>query len=213
MSIARVRADGALSPPATGQAGARPEVLDRDTTRFGYLTVERLRVRLSDGAEVIREIETHGDAIAVLPYDPLRRTGLIVSLFRAPAFDRFGEEALEEACAGMIETAEGQAADEPGTVRREALEELGLRLGELELVARVWSSPGVSAERVGLYLSAYEPQDRVGPGGGLAEEHEDITVIERPLAHLADQADAGLIVDLKLLTLVLALRARRPELF
>ncbi len=213
MSIARAGAKGALSPLVTRQAGARPEILDRDTTRFSYLRVERLRVRLSDGAEVIREVETHGDAVAVLPYDPLRRTGLIVSLFRAPAFDRFGEEALEEACAGMIEAVEGKAPDEPATVRREALEELGLRLGELELVARVWPSPGVSAERVGLYLSAYEPQDRVGPGGGVAEEHEDITVIERPLAQLADEADAGLIVDLKLLTLVLALRARRPELF
>jgi nudix-type nucleoside diphosphatase (YffH/AdpP family) len=162
---------------------------------------------------VIREVESHGDAIAVLPYDPERRTAMVVRLFRAPAFDRFGEEALEEACAGMIDTLDGEVADEPGTVRREAMEELGLRLGELEFVARVWSSPGVSAERVALYLAPYRPRDRVGPGGGLAEEHEAITVIERPLVQLAEQADAGLIVDLKLLALVLALRARRPQLF
>jgi nudix-type nucleoside diphosphatase (YffH/AdpP family) len=197
----------------TGRDGAAPEILDRDTTHIGYLTVERLRLRLADGAEVIREIESHGDAVAVLPYDPARRTALIVSLFRAPAFDRFGEEALEEACAGMIETSNGHATDEPGTVRREAMEELGLRLGDLEFVARVWSSPGISAERVGLYLAPYEPGDRIAPGGGLAEEHEDITVIERPLAQLSEEADAGRIVDLKLLTLVLALRAKRPELF
>jgi nudix-type nucleoside diphosphatase (YffH/AdpP family) len=196
----------------------RPEILDRDTTHIGYVTVERLRVRLADGAEVIREVESHGDAIAVLPYDPGRRTAMIVRLFRAPAFDRFGEEALEEACAGMIETSDreigdGQPGNEAKTVRREALEELGLRLNELEFVARVWSSPGVSAERVALYLAAYQPRDRVGPGGGLAEEHEAITVIERPLAQLAADADAGSIVDLKLLALILALRARRPELF
>jgi nudix-type nucleoside diphosphatase (YffH/AdpP family) len=190
-----------------------PEILGRDTTHIGYVTVERLRVRLADGAEVIREVESHGDAIAVLPYDPVRRTALIVSLFRAPAFDRFGVEALEEACAGMIETPDGQAVDEPATVRREALEELGLRLSDLEFVARVWSSPGVSAERVGLYLAPYDPGDRIAPGGGLAEEHEDLSVVERPLAQLAQQALAGLIVDLKLLALVLALRARRPELF
>jgi nudix-type nucleoside diphosphatase (YffH/AdpP family) len=196
----------------------RPEILDRDTTHIGYVTVERLRVRLADGAEVVREVESHGDAIAVLPYDPERRTAMIVRLFRAPAFDRFGEEALEEACAGMIETSDretgdGRPGDEADTVRREALEELGLRLNELEFVARVWSSPGVSAERVALYLAAYQPRDRVGPGGGLAEEHEAITVIERPLAQLAADADAGSIVDLKLLALILALRARRPELF
>jgi nudix-type nucleoside diphosphatase (YffH/AdpP family) len=195
-----------------------PEILDRDTTHFGYVTVERLRVRLADGAEVIREVESHGDAIAVLPYDPQRRTALIVRLFRAPAFDRFGDEALEEACAGMIETRDGNASGdeidaEAGAVRREALEELGLRLRDLEFVARAWSSPGVSAERVALYLAPYEPGDRIGPGGGLAEEHEAITVIERPLAKLAEEADNGRIVDLKLLALILALRARRPDLF
>jgi nudix-type nucleoside diphosphatase (YffH/AdpP family) len=210
--IAQPQNDRRSSAPVAERNGVTPVVLDRDTTHIGYVTVERLRIRLADGAEVIREVETHGDAIAVLPYDPVRRTALIVSLFRAPAFDRYGTEAVEEACAGMIETTAGPA-DEPGTVRREAMEELGLRLGDLEFVARVWSSPGVSAERVGLYLAAYQPADRIAAGGGLAEEHEDIRVIERPLAKMAEQADAGLIVDLKLLTLLLALRARRPELF
>ena len=218
MSLARARADGASSGSMARAQGGRPEILDRETTRIGYVTVERLRVRLADGAEVIREVESHGDAVAVLPYDPTRRHALIVRLFRAPAFDRFGEEALEEACAGMIEPSdreigEGQPADEAGTVRREAMEELGLRLADLEFVARVWSSPGVSAERVALYLAPYQPSDRVGPGGGLAEEHETITVIERPLVQLAADADAGGIADLKLFALVLALRARRPELF
>ena len=218
MSLARVRADGASSLSMARTEGAGPEILDRDTTRIGYVTVERLRVRLADGAEVIREVESHGDAVAVLPYDPTRRQALIVRLFRAPAFDRLGEEALEEACAGMIETSdgeigEGQPADETGTVRREAMEELGLRLADLEFVARVWSSPGVSAERVALYLAPYQPSDRVGPGGGVAEEHEAIAVIERPLVQLAADADAGRIVDLKLFALVMALRARRPELF
>ena len=213
MSLARVRADGASSRSMTLTEAMRPEILDRDTTHIGYVTVERLRVRLADGAEVIREVESHGDAVAVLPYDPERRSALIVRLFRAPAFDRFGDEVLEEACAGMIETSHGQPADEAGTVRREAMEELGLRLADLEFVARVWSSPGVSAERVALYLAPYQPRDRIGPGGGVAEEHEAITVIERPLRQLADDADAGRIVDLMLFALVLALRARRPALF
>jgi hypothetical protein len=38
-------------------------------------------------------------------------------------------------------------------------------------------------------------------------------VIERPLAELAAAADQRRIADGKLLTLVLALRLRRPELF
>jgi len=186
----------------------RPEFLARETLHTGYITIERFRVRLADGAEVIREVERHGDAIAVLPYDPVDRVALIVRLFRVPAFDRFGEVAVDEACAGMIE-----AEDEAATVRREAWEEIGLRLGELEFVAHVWPSPGVSAERVGLFLASYAPADRVGPGGGVAGEHEGVTVIERSLAALAADAEAGRIVDLKLLALILTLRTRRPELF
>jgi len=186
----------------------KPEILERKTVYAGYLTVERMRVRLADGDEATREVENHGQAVAVLPYDPIARTALIVSLFRAPAFAFAGETAVEEACAGMIE-----AESEAETARREAMEEMGVRLGVLEPVGRVWSSPGVSAERVSLFIAAYGPADRVAEGGGVAEEHEGITVIERPLADLAAAADAGEIADLKLLTLTLALRVRRPRLF
>ena len=188
----------------------KPEILGRETVYAGYMAVERLRVRLADGAEVGREMERHGDAGAVLPYDPDARTGLIVRLFRIPVFDRTSETALDEACAGMID---GDDDAESDAVRREAMEELGVRLGPLESVGRVWSSPGVSAERVSLFIAAFSPADRETDGGGVEGEHEGITVIERSLVDLASDADAGRIADLKLLTLVLTLRVRKPELF
>ena len=144
----------------------------------------------------------------MLPYDAVRRLALVVRLFRAPVFDSSGREFLEEACAGMIDDGDAEA-----TVRREADEELGLRLGEIEFVARVWPSPGVSTETASLYLTPYRQSDRVGPGGGLQSENEDITVVERQLADLRADADEGRIADGKLLTLVMALRLRRPDLF
>jgi hypothetical protein len=52
---------------------------------------------------VSREVERHGDAAAVLPYDAERRSALVVRLFRAPIFVASGAETSEEACAGMIE--------------------------------------------------------------------------------------------------------------
>ena len=139
----------------------KPEILERQVARACYVTVERLRVRLGDGAEIWREVERHGDAVAVLPCDSRRRTGLVVRLFRAPVFDVAGESSLEEACAGMIE----DEAPETAT-RREALEELGVRLGALEWVARVWSSPGVGAARQSLFLAPYGRADRIAAGGG-----------------------------------------------
>jgi nudix-type nucleoside diphosphatase (YffH/AdpP family) len=186
-----------------------PIILGRRTLYKGYLKVEALRLRLSDGAEVTREVATHGDAVAVLPYDPERRTALTVQLMRAPVLHVSGHPSLEEACAGMIE--DGQTAE--ATAKREALEELGVELAALESVATVWSSPGVSTERVSLFLSTYQRSDRRRDGGGAQGEHEGISVRETALATLAKDADAGRVTDAKLLTLLLALRLRRPVLF
>ena len=190
--------------------GMKPVILECTTVYSGYLTVDALQVRLADGSIVPREVERHGDAAAVLPYDRERRCALIVSLFRAPVFQETRMAAMEEACAGMIS---GIGEDAEAAIRREAYEELGVRLASLDLVSRVWSSPGVSSERVSLFLAPYASADRVGAGGGLREEHEGITVVERSLATLATAADQGQIEDSKLLTLVLALRLRHPDLF
>jgi nudix-type nucleoside diphosphatase (YffH/AdpP family) len=145
----------------------KPEILDRQIVHGGYLTVERLRMRLTDGAEVSREVERHGDAAAVLPYDVERRSALVVRLFRASVLEASGEEMSEEACAGMIEN-----EDADTTARREAYEELGVDLPSLEFVARVWSSPGVSTERQSLFLAPFRSADRISDGGGVEGEHE-----------------------------------------
>lgn len=186
----------------------KPQIVERSIGYTGYLTVERLRVKLADGTVVPRDIETHGDAAAVLPYDPERQCALVVRLFRAPVFCVTNEVIVEEACAGMIEGETDEAA-----ARREAYEELGVSLHGLERVARIWSSPGVSTERQSLFLASYVAADRVAKGGGIAGDHEGITVVERSLEQLALDLDQARIVDGKLVTLILALRLRRPELF
>jgi nudix-type nucleoside diphosphatase (YffH/AdpP family) len=132
----------------------KPQIIDTHLVYEGYLNVEKFRIRLSSGVIVSRDIERHGDAAAVLPYDAERRSALLARLFRAPVFSVTGEVDLEEACAGMIEN----ESDED-TPRREAYEELGVRLHAVERVARIWSSPGVSTERQSLFLAAYVHAD------------------------------------------------------
>jgi hypothetical protein len=83
--------------------------------------------------------------------------------------------------------------------------------GDLDPVATVWSSPGVSAERISLYLAACCFAGR-GAGGGNGE-HENIEVLEVPLAELAARLDRGEVADMKLLALAQTLRLRRPDLF
>src|ERR1700733_6993951 len=136
----------------------KPRILQRKIMHTGYLTIERLRLRLADG---FREVESHGNAAAVLPYDAERCCALVVRLFRAPVLVATGGFISEEACAGMIEL-----EDAPATARREANEELGVDLKSLQFIARVWSSPGVSTERQSLFLAPYRPADRSDKGGG-----------------------------------------------
>lgn len=179
------------------------EVLHRGWNTFGIATLT-----LQDGSTVRRALEDHGQAACVLPYDPERRVALLVRQARVgPAF--WGESAeFDEAPAGGLDGGAPEA-----TAIREAMEEAGVRLRRLEPVAHAYSMPSVSSERLWLYLAPYESADRVGSGGGLHAEGEQVLVVEVPLAALADQARTSRLPDLKTLVLVQALMLRAPALF
>ena len=71
----------AAAPDGSGAPGALWfRILHQGWGRFGVV-----RLRLADGFEIEREIKDHGDAVAVLPYDPERREALLVRQLRAPA--------------------------------------------------------------------------------------------------------------------------------
>jgi nudix-type nucleoside diphosphatase (YffH/AdpP family) len=184
------------------------KVLKTDVVHRGWTTFSVATLVTPTGATIEREIEDHGRAACVLAYDPEKRRAILVRQFRAAVFIASGETGLTEAIAGIVDE-----ADAGETAKREAMEEAGLRLGTLEPVASAWCSPGISTERVDLFLAPYSAADRVAKGGGLEEEHEDIEIVEIPLAELAAQADEGRIADMKTLALVQTLRLRRPELF
>jgi nudix-type nucleoside diphosphatase (YffH/AdpP family) len=184
------------------------KILDKRPLYSGFTKLFSVTIEDEHGARFEREIEDHGVAVAVLPYDPERRMAVFVRLPRAPLLYKTGQPLSLEAPAGMVDGEDAEAA-----ARREAMEETGLRLGKLEPVATAWSSPGLSCERVSLYLARYSAADRVAEGGGLAVEHENITVVEMPLAELSALIDRQGIADMKTLALVFALKLRHPELF
>jgi nudix-type nucleoside diphosphatase (YffH/AdpP family) len=185
------------------------EIVALEPRYRGWCTILLASIRLADGKVITREIEDHGSAACVLPYDPERRTAIVIRQMRPPVLHVAHEQASLEAIAGLID------AGETGDVSaiREAEEEAGLRLRALEPVATVWTMPGVSTERMSMFLAEYQATDRIGAGGGLAGENEDIEVIEMALRTLAEMADGGTLTDLKTFTLVQTLRLRRPELF
>ncbi|MFD1612617.1 NUDIX domain-containing protein [Sphingomonas tabacisoli] len=173
----------------------------------GWYKLYRLAVQMPCGAVVERHVEDHGSAVCVLPYDPERRCALVVSLPRPPLLWT-GSAPLLEAIAGNLD---GDTPAEAAT--REALEEAGVRLAELEPLATIWSLPSLSTERVFLFLSPYAQHQHIGLGGGCSDEAESVTAHEIALPLLAEMADRNELGDPKLLILVQSLRLRRPELF
>jgi hypothetical protein len=81
----------------------------------GWTTLCIVRLRFESGDVVDREVEDHGDAVAVLPFDPVRRGALLVRILRVPAFLAAGRTVLLECPAGIMEE-----ADPKQTAHREA---------------------------------------------------------------------------------------------
>lgn len=189
--------------------GDLAKILGVRTVHDGWSKFMVADVLLADGTEVTRQIEDHGVATAVLPYDPVRRTVLLVQLMRPAPLYAADVHELIEAPAGIIDAGETPAV----AARREAMEEVGVKLCELESVATVWMSPGISTETIALFLAPYAAADRIAEGGGLESEHEGITVLELPAAEAWRMLDTGKIADMKTLALIYALRLRHPGVF
>ncbi|MFJ4413121.1 NUDIX domain-containing protein [Streptomyces sp. NPDC088925] len=181
-----------------------PDVVVEDValTSQGWHVLRRTRFayRRKDGRWQTLERETYdrGDGAVVLPYDAERRRVLLTRQFRYPAYvNEHPDGMLVEAAAGLLDADRPEAA-----IRREAEEELGVRLGPLTHVYDTYMSPGSVTERLHFYAAPYTPADRVSRGGGLAEEGEDIEVLELPFTEALSMIRDGHIADAKTVMLL-----------
>jgi ADP-ribose pyrophosphatase len=126
---------------------------------------------------VCREVFERGQAGAVLLYDPQRDEVVMIRQFRAGAYAADRHPWIWEIVAGIIEPGETAEA----MIRREALEEADLEVGELLPIHSVMLTPGACSEACQVFLGRI---DAANAGGvfGLAEEHEDILVKVLPFA-------------------------------
>ena len=167
---------------------------------WGRLTKYTIRYRRSDGVteQQSREVYDRGDGAAILLYNKQRRTIVLTRQFRLPALlNGHPDGMLLEAPAGLLD------ADDPVTaIRREAEEETGYRVAEVEEVLAPIMSPGSVTERLHLFVGEYTAADRVSAGGGHAGEGEDIEVIEVALEQALAMIERREIVDAKTIMLV-----------
>jgi nudix-type nucleoside diphosphatase (YffH/AdpP family) len=160
-------------------------------------------------APMTRAVFLSGDAVTVLPYDPVRDRVLLIEQLRAGPIGRGDPQPWQlEAIAGRIDP--GETAET--AARREALEEARLVLGPFRHVADYYPSPGAKAEWLSSFVALTDLPDGSARPGGLADEQEDIRAHLLPWAEVEALLASGEINNAPLLITLLWLQRERPAL-
>jgi 8-oxo-dGDP phosphatase len=147
------------------------------------VTVREDLVRLPDGEVVGRELVEHPGAVAVVALDSLDRV-LMIRQYRHPV-----AATLWEIPAGLRDV-DGEPLVE--TARRELAEEAGYQAADWHVLADFLSSPGISTERLRVFLArnlTVVPAD----GPEYVRQHEEayLTVAWVPLEEIVQGILSG----------------------
>lgn len=155
--------------------------------------------RLDNGDWQVQTRETYdrGNGATILLYNLDRRTVVLTRQFRFPAYVNHHHGMLVETPAGLLDGAQPERR-----IREEVEEETGYRIGEVQPLWQAFMSPGSVTERVHFFTAAYEERDRIGAGGGLAHEGENIEVLELDIDQAMQMVASGEIVDGKTIMLL-----------
>jgi ADP-ribose pyrophosphatase len=181
------RSGGSLVPPRMADD---LRLIERRQPYAGFFAVDvwDLSHRTHAGGftpAITREGFVMGDAVVVLPWDPVRDRLLVIEQFRVgPALRHDPQPWLLEPIAGRIDA--GESVED--AARREALEEADLRLGRLFPAVHHYPSPGAVTEFLYLYVGIADLPDGSAGVNGLDAEVEDIR------GHLVARADLSAMV-------------------
>jgi nudix-type nucleoside diphosphatase (YffH/AdpP family) len=166
---------------------------------YGLLKTTTFDWRRRDGEWQTQRRETYerSNAATLLPYNLAGRTVVLVRQFRYPAYVNGYDDLLIEAAAGMLDNASPEQR-----IRDELEEETGYRLGEIHKVFEAFMTPGAVTEKLHFFVAEYDSSMRIGNGGGLAAEGEDIEVLELPIDQALTMIEDGRIQDAKTIMLL-----------
>lgn len=153
----------------------------------------------SDDPETqVREVYDRGNGAVILLYNSAKKTVVLTRQFRLPTYLNGNTSGmLIEACAGMLDE------DNPiDCIIRETEEETGYRISSVKKVFQSYMSPGAVTEILHFFIGEYQPEMKVSEGGGLAEEHEYIEVLEYPFNEAYQMIVSGEITDAKTIMLL-----------
>jgi nudix-type nucleoside diphosphatase (YffH/AdpP family) len=172
------------------------EILSDDYYLLKKTTFELTR-RDGSAQVMTRESYDRGNGACILLYDPQRKTVLLTRQFRYPAYVNGHSAPLIEVCAGLLDEHDPETA-----IVKEAAEECGVEIATPKRLFELFMSPGSVTEKLTFFAAAYSPATRIGDGGGIAHEGEDIEVLEIPIAEALAMTRDGRIADAKTVLLL-----------
>jgi nudix-type nucleoside diphosphatase (YffH/AdpP family) len=196
---AAASARGHATPPTPGNPRVRLRDIEVLSDSWYTLRKASFEYQQSDGSWTIqsREAYDRGNGATILLYDRAAGTILLTRQFRMPAYlNGHSDGMLLEAPAGLLDDEDAEAA-----IRREAEEETGVRVGDVQYVFELFMSPGSVTERVAFFAAPY----RAGEAqrlAGVVGEGEHIEVVELPFARALEMLESGEIADGKTVILL-----------
>ncbi|MCI2393109.1 NUDIX domain-containing protein [Aliiroseovarius sediminis] len=194
-AASRVRARASTTPTTVradfGAGDIDVHASARPYAQFFTMEEQDLSFRRYSGemSEVVnRAAFVGGDAVIVLPYDPIRDRVMLVEQFRMGPHIR-GDPLpwTLEPIAGRIDAGETPES----SARREAHEEAGLALDRLIALPHHYPSPGSNTEYFYTYIALCDLPDTAAGIGGAADEVEDIRSHVIPFARLMELVNSG----------------------
>lgn len=151
-----------------------------------------------DSETQVREVYDRGNGAVILLYNSTNKTVVLTRQFRLPTYLNGNTSGMViEACAGLLDTENPEEC-----IIRETEEETGYRLSSVKKVFQSYMSPGSVTEILHFFIGEYQPNMKVSDGGGLAEEHENIEVLEYPFQEAYQMIASGEIIDAKTIMLL-----------
>jgi nudix-type nucleoside diphosphatase (YffH/AdpP family) len=145
-----------------------------------------------------REAYDRGNGAAILLYNKDNKTIILTRQFRMPTFLNGNENGMMiEVCAGVLDQ---QNAED--CIRKEIEEETGYSIKDVHKIFEVYMSPGSVTEIVYFFVGEYSQDMKSSDGGGLADEQENIEVLEMLFDKAYEMIASGEIKDAKTIMLL-----------
>lgn len=146
----------------------------------------------------MRETYDRGNGATVLLYNATNKKVILTRQFRMPTYLNGNQDGMMiEACAGLLDKDNAEEC-----IIRETEEETGYKISAVKKVFEVYMSPGAVTEIIHFFVAEYAKEMKINEGGGIAEEQENIEVLEIPFDTAIQMINSGEIKDAKTIMLL-----------